>query len=284
MFLLYPSLGGKIFSIFQCHTVANRRFFIGNMSYECHHGEHLSLVTLSIIGMIVYVLGIPMFTYYVLRKNRKYLYGKGPEHQRVHDLYGSLYSQYLEEYWYWEIIEMIRKVFLCGGLIAIASGTSLQILIALIVQFIYLLIIERAMPYKEFHDDIVQFVGSIQLFFTLLAGLILRLQDGHPDEQMTEDETNGIGNLLVILNLGIIFAGIFSLYMATPSGKERFKRYQNKNDNSSVMGEGNGNKVKVHPSSIVNKEKEASLTTVAPQPPPPPPSKVKAENAWSIEE
>ena len=96
-------------------------------------------------------------------------------------------------------------------------------------------------------------------------------------------ETNGIGNLLVILNLGIIFAGIFSLYMATPSGKERFKRYQNKNDNS-VMGEGNGNKVKVHPSSIVNKEKEASLTTVAPQPPPPPPSKVKAENAWSIEE
>ena len=96
---------------------------------------------------------------------------------------------------------------------------------------------------------------------------ILRLQDGHPDEKMTEDETNGIGNLLVILNLGIIFAGIFSLYMATPSGKERFKRYQNKNDNS-VMGEGNGNKVKVHPSSIVNKEKEASLMTVAPQPPP----------------
>ena len=142
------------------------------------------------------------------------------------------------------------------------------------------------MPYKEFHDDIVQFVGSIQLFLTLFTGLILRLQDGHPDEKMTEDETNGIGNLLVILNLGIIFAGIFSLYMATPSGKERFKRYQNENNNSSVMGEGNGNKVKVHPSSIVNKEKEASLTTVAPQQqqPPPPPSKVKAEKAWSIEE
>merc|ERR1712054_24387 len=118
---------------------------------------------------------------------------------------------------------------------------------------------------------------------TLLAGLILNLQQG-TSKKMTEDETNGIGNLLVILNLGIIFAGIFSLYMATPSGKKRFKRYQNKKNDSSVMGDCNGNKVKVHPSSIVNKEKEASLTTVAPQPPPPPPSKVKAENAWSIEE
>jgi hypothetical protein len=108
--------------------------------------------------MIVYVLGIPLYTYYVLRKNRKHLYGSGPEHRRVMDLYGSLYSQYSEEYWYWEIVEMIRKVFLCGGLIAIASGTSLQIVIAILVQFVYLLIIERAMPYKEPHDDVVQFV------------------------------------------------------------------------------------------------------------------------------
>ena len=36
---------------------------------------------------------------------------------------------------------MLRKVFLCGGLIAIASGTSFQIVVALLVQFVYLLVI-----------------------------------------------------------------------------------------------------------------------------------------------
>ena len=29
----------------------------------------------------------------------------------MRDLYGQLYLQYEEEYWYWEIIEMLRKVF-----------------------------------------------------------------------------------------------------------------------------------------------------------------------------
>ena len=28
MFLLYPSIGGKIFSVFQCHNVGKKRFFV----------------------------------------------------------------------------------------------------------------------------------------------------------------------------------------------------------------------------------------------------------------
>merc|ERR1711998_337839 len=121
-----------------------------------------------------------------------------------------------------EIVEMIRKVFLCGGLIAIASGTSLQIIIAILVQFVYLLVIERTTPYDEFHDDFVQLVGSVQLFLTLFTGLILNLQQG-TEKSMSEVEINGIGTLLVIINFNVIFAGVFSLWMATSSLKNALK-------------------------------------------------------------
>merc|ERR1711998_788281 len=120
-----------------------------------------------------------------------------------------------------EIVEMIRKVFLCGGLIAIASGTSLQIIIAILVQFVYLLVIERTMPYDEFHD------GFVQLFLTLFTGLILNLQQG-TEKSMSEVEINGIGTLLVIINFNVIFAGVFSLWMATSSGKKCFEKCSNK--------------------------------------------------------
>ena len=205
------------------------------MAYECHTGEHLGLVTSSVIGIFVYVLGIPIFTVFILRKNKKHLYGEGPEHDRVLKLYGSLYAQYKPEYWYWEVVEMLRKVFLCGGLIAIASGTSFQIVIALLVQFAYLLVIERTMPYKAIQDDVVQFVGSIQLFLTLLAGLILNLQAGTKNA-MGQEETSNFGSLLVALNASIFLSTLFSIYMATSSGKKCFKKLiSNKNHKSKVQ-------------------------------------------------
>jgi hypothetical protein len=231
MFLLYPSIGGKIFSVFQCHNVGKKRFFVPHMAYECHTGEHLGLVTLSIIGIFVYVLGIPIYTVFILRKNKKHLYGEGPEHDRVLQLYGSLYSQYKPEYWYWEVVEMLRKVFLCGGLIAIASGTSFQIVVALLVQFAYLLVIERTMPYKAVQDDVVQFIGSVQLFLTLLAGLILNLQAGTKNA-MEPGETSNFGSLLVALNTSIFLSMVFSIYISTASGKKCFDKLIKKKQKS----------------------------------------------------
>ena len=37
---------------------------------------------------------------------------------------------------------MLRKVFLCGGILTIAAGTSFQVIVAMLVQFFYILLIE----------------------------------------------------------------------------------------------------------------------------------------------
>ena len=87
-------------------------------------------VTKLFIFIGLYILGIPTYTYYILKKNKEKLQEKA-----TLDLYGSLYSQYQPEYWYWEIIEMLRKVFLCGGILTIAAGTSFQVIVAMLVQF-----------------------------------------------------------------------------------------------------------------------------------------------------
>eukprot|EP00944_MAST-04C_sp_MAST-4C-sp1_P003150 g3150.t1 len=144
--------------------------------------------------------------------------------KRVFELYGSFYSQYQENYWYWEIVEMIRKVFLCGGLLTIAAGTSFQIVVAIIVQFFYILMIERAMPYAHFRDDVVQLIGSIQLFFTLIAGLVLKLLEHNTVETMDVVDKNNLGIALVILNSIIFIASACSLYLGTPQGKKIFNK------------------------------------------------------------
>ena len=118
MFLLYPSLGGKLFSVFRCLRIYNTSYFLPSMEYKCYEGHHAVLLLLTFIFIGLYILGIPTCIYYILENKEKL------QEKATLDLYGSLYSQYQPEYWYWEIIEMLRKVFLCGGILTIAAGTS----------------------------------------------------------------------------------------------------------------------------------------------------------------
>eukprot|EP00944_MAST-04C_sp_MAST-4C-sp1_P007283 g7283.t1 len=121
---------------------------------------------------------------------------------------------------------MLRKVFLCGGILTIAAGTSFQVIVAMLVQFFYILLIESVMPYKHFHDDVVQLIGSIQLFLTLMAGLALKLMANkvNTHENIDEAEQTNIGILLIALNSVIFVASCISFYLATPHGQKRFAK------------------------------------------------------------
>ena len=120
---------------------------------------------------------------------------------------------------------MLKKMFLCGGLLTIAAGTSFQIVVALLVQFFYILLIERVMPYKHLHDDVVQ-LGSVQLFLTLVAGLALKLLEHSTVEKIDSAEKDQLGVVLVVLNGFIFVASAGALYLAT-EGKRDFINQSN---------------------------------------------------------
>merc|ERR1711871_907775 len=223
MFLLYPSIGGKVFSVFRCLLVGNTYYFLHSMEMKCFVGQHGTFINLSVVFIAVYVLGIPLFIYFILQKNKAKL-----KQQEMRDLYGQLYLQYEEEYWYWEIIEMLRKVFLCGGLLTVAAGTSFQIVVALLVQVFYIAMISRLMPYKHLHDDVVQLIGSMQLLLTLVAGLMLKLLEHNVKENINIIEKDNLSTLLIAINSIIFFACAFAVLLATPCGKKRLYKKMKK--------------------------------------------------------
>ena len=90
------------------------------------------------------------------------------------------------------------------------------------------LVIERVMPYKHVHDDVVQLIGSIQLFLTLLAGLALKLLEHNAVETVDNAEEEQLGVVLIVLNLFIFVASAGALYLATDAGKKRFYRSMTK--------------------------------------------------------
>ena len=197
--------------------------FLNSMEMACFVDQHAVLMNLSFLFIAVYVLGIPSFIYYILRKNKTKF-----KEQKTRKLYGQLYEQYGEKYWYWEIVEMLRKVFLCGGLLTVAAGTSFQIVVALLVQFFYILIISRIMPYKHLHDNIVQLIGSVQLYLTLVAGLMLKLLEHNTKERIDIVEQESLGVVLIAINSIIYFACALAIFFSTPYGKKKLYKQMKK--------------------------------------------------------
>ena len=107
----------------------------------------------------------------------------------------------------------------------IGAGKSIQIVIAMLVQFFYILLIERFAPYELDRDDVIQFIASIQLFLTLFAGLLFKLREKSSDDEMDPREKEIYGAICIFLNLTVLISGIFSIYLATSHGKMCWKRF-----------------------------------------------------------
>ena len=63
------------------------------------------------------------------------------------DFIRFLFQSYRPAYWYWEVLEMIRRIFMTGGLVVLARGSLEQIVICLVVSVVTLKAVGSSRPY-----------------------------------------------------------------------------------------------------------------------------------------
>jgi hypothetical protein len=82
-----------------------------------------------------------------------------------------VYSAYRPKYYWFELVEMTRKLFMTGGFIIIGSGTSLQALVGVFVCFIYLLVAVYTNPLVDPMESTLVLLTAVQMFVTVLLGM-----------------------------------------------------------------------------------------------------------------
>ena len=111
VFFLYPGMTVKIFRVFKCVPVDGESYLYEDLSVQCWDEEHMPYVILAIVCIAVIVFGIPITTYFLLRSMRPSLYDeKHSMHEETLEKYGSLYEQYEEQYYAWEVLVMLKKM------------------------------------------------------------------------------------------------------------------------------------------------------------------------------
>ena len=206
VFVLYPGIGTRIFRLFKCRTVGAEAYLEADFSVVCWKEQHTIAVAVASLCILVYVVGIPAMSVYLLYKRKDRL-----NDPKTVNLFGSLYLAYERPYWYWEAVEMLKKMVLAGGLVIVAAGSSAQVLIGVLISLFYLIVVVRLEPFDDVVDDRLQMATSLQILLNLQMGLVLKL------DAKKDYDSQVLGVILVLMNVGVMLLGVFVACMAFPS-------------------------------------------------------------------
>ena len=211
---MYPGIGLRIFRVFalSCYDPILRsdidpldpnlkdhekyteeckpggRYMTSDLSVRESDPAYKSMVTWAWFYMFLYVFGIPIAYITILYRKRKVIAldpdveGESihPEnHQEVIQCrteYGSLYNDYKRKYFWFELVEMTRKISLVGALVMLGES-GMQIFVGIIICFFYVLLASYIEPLNSKTDQTLQYVTSVQLFCTLISGLMINYRD-----------------------------------------------------------------------------------------------------------
>merc|ERR1711968_126639 len=223
LLLSYPSVSLRVTRYFVCEQIGETYILSFDLYTPCYDLEYSTYGVIAFLGLILYVIGIPVlffsllwsarnngirwnlqmmevnpqrlertleeakidaaihFEYYdePVTKEEKiktavsYLRNQNFRSHRVYNRLGFIYYAYNEKYWWYEVVELSRKLLLNGIVTLILPGESGQIVFGLLVCFIYLFCVTSFGPYKAFSDNFLAILAHLQLFLTLFCGLLV---------------------------------------------------------------------------------------------------------------
>ena len=101
------------------------------------------------------------------------------KHLHVKQKYGSIFEAYTAECYYYDLIDLIRRLILTGGLILIGNEEAVaQVFLGILVSSMWLCLVLYKKPYASAWDTALSGMLSFVLVITLVSGVCLRLYTG----------------------------------------------------------------------------------------------------------
>jgi len=174
LFFIYPGTTQIMLAQFKCLEVEGKHYLEADLSLECYNQDWAFHAVVAGCGVLIYTMGVPLFIYTLLTRNRYKLYSS----RKFHARYSFVYVRFESQYYFYELCEMTRKVALGGLVMFIASGTMFQICSAILFAVIFLVMHIKLQPFKQDIDDDIQSVALISTFLTLISAILLRAEEG----------------------------------------------------------------------------------------------------------
>ena len=161
---------------------------MADFAVKCWEGEHSSHVVLMVICIFVYVVGIPVAFIAWLWRHRHLIQTEAANTKAGQDFrntYAQLFASYDTRHFYFEGVEMMKKMILAGGLVLVSPGSSVQTLVGILVAFAFFATVLQLKPYEDATDNKLRAFATAQIILTLQAGLVIQTDVNGEYEEVT---------------------------------------------------------------------------------------------------
>jgi hypothetical protein len=227
VYTLYTSVSTSIFRLFDCQEVQGTWYLSADFTVKCFEAEWNAYVAIAIVGIAVYTIGIPLVLFVLLRRNRAHLYADGcPEdelsrHAIVQKKLGAVYKDYEPHSYYFDLVDLLRRLLLTGGLIVLGDASNVQIFLGGMVCACWLCLVIWRRPYGAFWDNALSAVLSFQLLIIILSGMALEIYRLTPSYAQDPYQRAAFGAFMVVASVFVIVSSLFAVFVSVPCVRDR---------------------------------------------------------------
>merc|ERR1712232_1175689 len=116
--------------------------------------------------------------------------------------FGFIYGRFHEEYFYWEMVEMLRKFIMGGLLMFVKSGTYEQVIVGIFMAGAFLLLQFRYRPFAEDVDNTLAIVGGLATVCTMLMAVLVK----------SGNTGTGVNVIIMVVNILVLVCSLYAIF------------------------------------------------------------------------
>jgi hypothetical protein len=116
---------------------------------------------------------------------------------------GGLFLSYEPQFYWWEVLELFRKLLLTGLIIFVMPETPTQLAVGCLITLAFMVLYSYAQPYEDILDDVLQLFCQLAIFSNYFSGLLLMVKADGADQ--TEFHNFMLSMNLIPIGLGACF-------------------------------------------------------------------------------
>lgn len=120
-----------------------------------------------------------------------------------------LWGDYKHRYYYWEVLECLRRLLMTGFIVFLLPGTAAQLSLSCIFAQISIVIIAIYRPHADRFDFMLYMSGSLLVFLTMYLALNMKLDVGSE----TSQSQKAFSAFLISLHVGMVLAAFVNMWL-----------------------------------------------------------------------
>jgi len=212
LFIIYPSVSGMILQYFPCRDIGSGANYLRfSIETSCDTSKYDDFSGIVYFMLTVYVIGIPV-VFLSMMSTVSY-----SNHFRF------LLKDYKPNFWYFEIVDMIRKLFLGAVIIFVGDEeSSLQLYVVVFTSMLFALILGLFKPFTRDDDNVLSQVINMEIGF--IALIAIAINDGE-DSLGSKSTVDGLILFAVVTVCATCIGSAFYVFFSRSSNRSDFTKY-----------------------------------------------------------